>query len=581
MNLLRSVSTRNLRLLQILWALASLYACTLPPRSREVLPAAAARAECAPQKPSEIFLPFVSARPDFYAAPDGTPDGDGSREHPWDLASALSGTRSVRPGDRLWVRGGIYVGSFKSRLTGLASAGIMVHQYPGERATIDGNLIVNGAWTSYWGFEVTSSNQEMVNAVMVFGPHTRFINLVVHDSNRSGFGVWSEAPDSEIYGSIIYNNGMDKFNHGIYVQNQTDTKTIMDNIIFNQSGYGIHGYGLPGEYLKGFDIEGNVAFNNGTLSQNGSWPNILVGGDTPAEKIVLLNNYTYQHTPVSETNVDIGYETTANKDVIVKDNYFAGGSSVLHIRDWDQITLSGNTFYGSDNVVELQLPRGNDPAVFQWNSNTYVTDGAATAFRFAKQELTFDQWQQITKLDHDSQLVVGRPTGVHTFVRPNIYEPGRANIIVYNWDLQDSVDVDLSPVLKLGDQYKIWNVQDYFGTPVSSGIYDGRPIPLSMIDITPPRSIHKPDVQLPITGPEFNVFVLTSTGATATAVLMPTCTPTTTPTDMSSNTPANTSTASLVNRLLATPCDGRVRVEQRCFTQRYILMHVTNNQHKL
>ena len=37
-----------------------------------------------------------------------------------------------------------------------------------------------------------------------------------------------------------------------------------------------------------------------------------------------------------------------------------------------------------------------------------------------------------------------RPGGVRTIVRPNRYESGRANIAIFNWDRQGSVNVDVS-----------------------------------------------------------------------------------------------------------------------------------------
>src|SRR2546430_15149648 len=76
-------------------------------------------------------------------APAGTPRGDGTRDRPWDLATALSGGRGrVQPGDTIWLRGGTYTGNFDGTLTGTSTAPIVVRQYPGERATIDGNLHV-------------------------------------------------------------------------------------------------------------------------------------------------------------------------------------------------------------------------------------------------------------------------------------------------------------------------------------------------------------------------------------------------------------------------------------------------------
>src|SRR5438445_11015133 len=90
--------------------------------------------------------------------PAGTPRGDGTRDRPWDLATALSGGRGrVQPGDTIWLRGGTYTGNFDGTLTGTSAAPIVVRQYPGERATIDGNLHVNGAYAIYWWLEITLS----------------------------------------------------------------------------------------------------------------------------------------------------------------------------------------------------------------------------------------------------------------------------------------------------------------------------------------------------------------------------------------------------------------------------------------
>ena len=48
-------------------------------------------------------------------------------------------------------------------------------------------------------------------------------------------------------------------------------------------------------------------------------------------------------------------------------------------------------------------------------------------------------------------------------VRPNKYEPGRANLCVYNWASQKAVDADLSAVgLKTGDRYAVRDVQNFF-----------------------------------------------------------------------------------------------------------------------
>ena len=94
-----------------------------------------------------------------YVAPGGSSSGDGTSARPWDLVTALAGASGqVRPGDTIWLHAGTYPGVFRSTLTGTASGPIIVRQYPGERATIDGHLRVEGANVWFWGFEVMQSD---------------------------------------------------------------------------------------------------------------------------------------------------------------------------------------------------------------------------------------------------------------------------------------------------------------------------------------------------------------------------------------------------------------------------------------
>src|SRR5258708_30887132 len=75
----------------------------------------------------------------YYVASNGTLSGDGTSAKPWDLQTALSGGKGrVQPGDTIWLRDGTYRGAFHTELTGPAAASILVRQYPGGRAVLDG-----------------------------------------------------------------------------------------------------------------------------------------------------------------------------------------------------------------------------------------------------------------------------------------------------------------------------------------------------------------------------------------------------------------------------------------------------------
>jgi len=208
--------------------------------------------------------------------------------------------------------------------------------------------------------------------------------------------------------------------------------------------------------------------------------------------------------------VDLGYWTTANKDVMIKENYFVGGSPVFSFREWSQVDLTNNTLYGTDNLVSFPLPEGLDISSYQWDNNAYSDAGTSAPFSFRDQNFNLAEGQQATGLDHHSQYISGRPIGAKIFVRPNKYEPGRANIIVYNWDLTDTVNVDVSNVLKIGAPYEVRNAQDYFGKPVANGTYDGTPLHLPMRGLPPALADGGWVPKASVTGPEFNAFVLIS-----------------------------------------------------------------------
>lgn len=472
-------------------------------------------------KPTPTPTPTPNAATQFYVSPYGTSFGDGSKANPWDLATALAQPAAVKPGATVWLRGGFYYGAFTSGLTGTQAAPVTLRAYPGERAVIDGNgydgnpLTVNGAWAVYWGFEVMNSNPDRskarAGAVNVFGAHTKFINMVVHDACE-GFGFWTSAVDAELYGNIIYNGGWQGASpdrghgHGVYAQNDAGTKLVRDNVIFNQYGYGFHAYTQGGK-IDGFTLEGNVIFNNGQPTRERyREPNILVGGYVPASRIALRNNYTWQPLGTYAVNVQLHYSATNNQDVAVENNYFANGIWPLDVRDWQKVTFTGNTITGKDVLFGLYLPQGVNTSAYAWDGNAYYQVETPTVVsNLGGVQRSFADWQKASGLDRNSRFTQGPPP-TQVFVRPNQYEQGRAHIVIYNSELRQYVDADVSGVLAVGERYEVRNVQDYFAAPVLSGTYDGSPLHLPMYGLSVAQPVGSSGLQP--TGPSFNVFVL-------------------------------------------------------------------------
>ncbi|HVY45878.1 MAG TPA: MYXO-CTERM sorting domain-containing protein [Minicystis sp.] len=458
---------------------------------------------------SSLVTANAAGAAEFYVSPSGTSGGDGSQGAPWDLATALAQPAAVQPGDTIWLLGGTYGGTFQSSLRGTADAPIIVRQKPGERATIDGGdsggngiFVVYGTYTWFWGFEVTSSDPNRVSSqtgssptdigrgegvqiaqVDGAGVGVKFINLVVHDT-RQGFSFWTEAEDAEINGCIVYYNGWEApdrgHGHAIYTQNETGTKTLADDILFDQFGYGIHAYGSDNAHLQGFDVEGVVSFDNGRLGtiDPGYNTNILLGGESGPNgysvlsRIVEKDNATYSSDGASlQGDDELGYAAGCSTDVTVSGNYFAQATA-LSLVGCSVASIANNTFIGGVSGFDMS----------QYPNNTFSS---------------------------------GPPNATKVFVRPNAYEPGRANVVVYDWAHASSVDVDLGPAnLAVGAPIEIRDAQNFFGDPVVSTTYDGGAVSIPMTGLTKAAPV---GTAAPMhTAPEFGVFVVLGKAAPTT-----------------------------------------------------------------
>ena len=401
----------------------------------------------------------------YYVAPSGSSSNDGSSSQPWTLAYALGGAGGrIQPGDTVWVRGGTYYAPLRSTLSGTAVAPIVVRAYPGERAIIDGvnttsdNFIVAGSWSVMWGLEFTNTalsryatvinHNHRANTVINNGPHNKYINIVIHDGGVAFFN-YSQHWDVEVHGSIIYNNGWEApdrgHGHGMYIKSDVGPVLARDNVLFNQYGYGIHAYTNAGSgLLNNIRLDGNVSFGSGSLSPSGTSANIGNLGQPLAQALTVTNNMTYFAPSLSGSNLVLG----SGDGLTATGNYVVGGSGMSQ-GSWTNATVTGNT----------------------------VLSATASA-----------------------------PTRV--FVRPNAYEPGRANIIVYNPSGQGSVTADLAAIVPAGARYEVRNVQDLFGAPVASGTYGGA-ISIPMGGVPAPTPIGLSSSRAPKTGPYFDVFIVT------------------------------------------------------------------------
>lgn len=429
-----------------------------------VATAAPSASPTAPAAPSPTPMPATAGPPrpsptpvgggrSRYVAPDGRPDGDGSVDRPWDLQTALDHPAALRPGDTVWLAGGRYAAtsvvdpslgrlSYVCRTHGAAGAPIVFRGLPGERATLDGAedqivlFVGSCSHTWFWDLEVMSSAPVRGPSrayVYVTAPGVKFINMVFHDL-ADGIDLWTAATEAELYGSILYHNGWDQpdggHGHGIYSQNRGPGRKVIDNnILFSQYGMNVRIWSTN-QHVDAFDLQHNIAFNAGALSQHASRKfNLFVVANNPgapSRDVVARRNYTFAGRSTTSPACNAFGPNFGAVGLTLVDNVFTGQFRTTG--PYEAATVRGNAFLGGTALPFLTGP-GFDPA--DYPDNTYAQDV---------------------------------PTeGADAYLLPNRYDPDRAHLAVYNWGGAPTVRVDVGPMgLRPGERYELAQVMDLY-----------------------------------------------------------------------------------------------------------------------
>ena len=384
-----------------------------------------------PPVPALLLLAICAApscAATWYLGPAGAPTAPGTRAAPWDIESTLRGERAVGPGDTVYLLAGTYRRRpnelFEVKLAGAANNPVVVRAAPGERATIDGGLLVTDPSAYLWiqDLEILVSEPQPDKPVgpgshpegftrpwgglnVRGGRHNKYISLVIHDC-RQGVSWWVDDRDGELHGCVIYDNGWAATDrghgHAVYTQNNEGTKTISNNIMTGGHGYTLHAYGSDRAFVNNYLVEDNICYTAGDF---------LVGGGRPSRGITVRRNILHG------VQMRIGYGDTRNEDCVVRDNVIVNGP--LSVSEFRRREVEANRIYA---------PR--DP----------------------------------------------RPPGAEVRVLPNRFDGDRAHVAVLNWDNKPSVPLDLGRFLRAGDRFRLMNPRDLFGHPLAQGTWEARPL---------------------------------------------------------------------------------------------------------
>lgn len=500
---------------------------------------------------------------EFFAAPNGSPSGNGTIGSPWNLDLALgsydsSGSRvsspaSIHPGDTVWLRGGTYVpnsdnGFFAHITSSDPAKPVIVRNYNGERATIQCGthafcLSAEAPNVWYWGIEICCFGAPRVTneagganplsyGFRAMASGVKLINCVVHDTAQ-GLSGYNASPDSEFHGNLSYYNGWrgsDRpHGHGVYMQNATGTKTIENNVVFDNSDEGLQIYGSGGAMITGLTIRRNSVANSGSTGGDGQFKYnfILGGGQLNTLNNVEENDFFFSPDHVGDSGggyLNFGQYTKSTNNKFKKNNIVGGNICFACEGAYGPMEVTDNQIYtlaSQTLLVALAQTAGDNLSQFTWDRNKYYgkqafrsgeyyQDPASGNFSTRNAGLVnFAGWKTGTGFDANGSYNA-TPTGKWIRVSPNKYEQKRANITIYNWDLSPAVEVDLSGVLGVGDQFVIQDAQNFYGSPVVAGTYAGPvSVPMAGLVKAPSVGFGTPSH----TAPLFGTFVVMQPGA--------------------------------------------------------------------
>lgn len=414
----------------------------------------------------------------------------------------------------------------------------------GVVAQVGGNqLTVSGSNTTYRDFEIMSSwTQRDIEPGAISGegccgyysvlrgtgistPNgagNSYINLIIRD-NGTGIFTGSSSSDTLIYGVLTYNNGMHYYDNaslyergsgpGYYLENVSGYSRLYEGLSLNNFMNGAQFFGVTGSYVGG-DVQGAIIANAGAPLGN-SERNIVYGPDSVVSPTGTVNVSHIYHVGPDSYNVAFGYGAGITTGTFTN-NYIGGGQAGFGRQTVTTLTFTGNIIHSTTrNIIAPETGAGT------WDNNTYYNT-AADAIKFGNETTgnqNFADWKTSSGDDATSTINSGNLPTTY-FVRPNSYESGRCNIIIYAIG-QTSVNVDFTTCgLANGQTYVIKNAFDWYGGDVATGTYNsGSPtvsVPLNgeADDVAAPIESGDAEVDTPATTcPTFCVLIVLPTSS--------------------------------------------------------------------
>jgi hypothetical protein len=431
-------------------------------------------------------------------------------DNPVTLTEVIKSQRVI-PGDTIILLPGIYEpvgGKYISMLNGTEALPITIKPQQQGTVRINGGVEIITGKSNYiklLDLEIapTPTNRSFADYASVDYPDTLYITgkgctvagCYLHDGmqNLSLYGAGTAKITENLFANCGFMNPDGGHGTNIYTHNHNGGSIEIYNNLFN-APFGDHSVnhwsasinGVRDYYTHHNALAGKIAF---------------FGSETG---IVDDNKFYYNH--IYNGQIRLGRPSELNAVTDVQHNRVYCGAYPFLFYWQRQANVTNNYLYsGSEYVAVIAESEYSQSNVF--NENTiHLSKSPAKYYRLSVDSLSLEEWQALG-YDLNSTYIQGLPTTNEIFVYPySESERWVGMIVIWNWELLESVSVDLSTICESGSSYKLRQMQDYDDT--ADFYYTGAAVSISMLNHTVKKPTAWEEELNPTTFPTFGCFVV-------------------------------------------------------------------------
>jgi parallel beta-helix repeat protein len=322
----------------------------------------------------------------YYVALDGNDNNPGTLESPW--ATIAKANRTLKAGDQVLLRAGIYYDVIDPANSGRAGRRIIYRSYPGEQVTIAGTadrkplVRITKSYITVDGFHITyphnlSSGGRRWEWVVIIGEQAEYNEILNCHIRRDGDPLALYRDDYREWGivvssarhTLIEGNTIRGLNQGIQikevarytqVRNNTITESGQSSIVIGSSRGSIQGTLIEGNLLEHSYVEDGIQFH-----QNFDAPDSAT--DISNLGVIIRGNIIRDH---AENAIDL----KGAAHVVIEENMIYGtiGSNDGALDGWNRNSM-GAIIRGMGASTRDIIIRNN---VFYDNAGgTWLFDG--------------------------------------------------------------------------------------------------------------------------------------------------------------------------------------------------------------